>query len=149
MTSAIQVARAAAQTISDAPDGTFTCGRLVATWRVLPDAEAAKMAEVAVVVVPRSVETVTADRGGRHDDVTLTIGVQQRVGRDMDTDVGRLVETTQEIADYLWRRDLSGLPSAKWVRSRIEPIYSPEHLAEHRVYTGVLVVVYRVHGGGR
>ena len=55
-----------------------------------------------------------------------------------------MLALVDEIAAFLKRRSLAGAPGAAWVRSVNEPVYSPEHLAENRLFTSVLTVTYRV-----
>jgi len=51
-----------------------------------------------------------------------------------------------QIAAYLRRRPLAGVPGATWVRTLNDPVYAPEHLAQQRVFTSVLTVMYRMIG---
>ncbi len=41
---------------------------------------------------------------------------------------------------------LAATPHAVWVRTRNDPVYAPEHLAEQRAFTSVLTVTYRSVG---
>jgi len=72
--------------------------------------------------------------------------VQKKLGKDLDTEVAALCGLMDQIADYLRRRALPGVPGAAGVRTQNEPVYAPEHLAEQRVFTSVLTVTYRAIG---
>jgi len=78
--------------------------------------------------------------------VQIDIGVQKKLGKDLDAEVPVLCGLVDEIAAFLKRRPLQATPYAVWVRSANEPIYAPEHLAEQRVFTSILTVTYRAMG---
>ncbi len=74
----------------------------------------------------------------------MDIGVQQKLGKDLDSEVASLSTLMDQIADYLRRRPLTAAPFAAWVGIANEPVYAPEHLAEQRAFTSVLTVTYRI-----
>jgi len=124
--------------------GTFTPA-FTAQRRVLPVYELSELADLRVTVVPKSVEITGSTRAASQHDLTIDIGVQQRVPPESDVDdvvleLGGLVDA---IADYLRRRELGQLPGVNWVRTTNDPVYAPEHLTERRVFTSVLTVTYR------
>ena len=110
--------------------------------RVLPDYELADLKDLRVTVVPRGVEITGASRTLSQHDVQIDVGVQKKLlaGTDLDTEVAALCGLVEEIAAFLKGRRLTG---AAWVRTANEPVYSPEHLAEKRLFTSVLTVTYR------
>ena len=79
-------------------------------------------------------------------DCQIDIGVQQKLGKDLDAGVATLCNLVEAIAAYLRRRPLAATPHAVWVRSRNDPVYAPEHLADQRAFTSVLTVTYRSVG---
>ena len=111
--------------------------------RVLPEYELADLKDLRVTVVPAAVEIEGASRTLSQHDVRIDVGIQKKLGKDLDTEVPVLCELVDEIAAFLKRRPLQATPFAAWVRSVNEPIYAPEHLAEQRVFTSVLTVTYR------
>ena len=111
--------------------------------RVLPEYELADLKDLRVTVVPSSVEIEGASRVLSQHDVRIDIGIQKKLGKDLDAEVPVLCGLVDEIAAFLKRRPLAAAPHAAWVRSANEPIYAPEHLAEQRVFTSVLTVTYR------
>lgn len=120
---------------------TFTAAR-----RALPAFDLADLADLHVTVVPRAVETAAASRSFTQHDYLIDVGVQKRVsaGSDVEADVAVLSGLVEQIVAFLRGRSLAGVPGAAWVRSVNEPVYSPEHLAEKRLFTSVLTVTYRL-----
>ena len=112
--------------------------------RVLPDYELADLKELRVTVVPGSVEIEGASRALSQHDLLIDIGIQKKLGTDIDTEVAELCGLVEEIGDYLKRRSLQSVPDAVWVKSMNDPIYASDHLAEQRTFTSVLSVTYRV-----
>jgi hypothetical protein len=119
---------------------------LNAQRRVLPQFEPEELSDLQVSVVPKRLEITGATRAASQYEIAIDIGVQRRLGRDLDAEVAELGTLVDQIADYLRRRPLSGIPGIPglaWVSTVNEPVYSPEHLAEQRVFTSVLTVTYR------
>ena len=112
--------------------------------RVLPDCELADLKDLRVTVVPRGVEITGASRTLSHHDVQIDIGVQKKVGNDLDADVTELLGLVEEIAEFLTRRPLAAVPQACWVKTANEPVYAPDHLAEKRLFTSVVTLTYRL-----
>ena len=124
--------------------GTGTFSQAIAPQRmVLPEFGLEDLADLRVTVVPKAVEVTGSTRSVCQHDVQIDIGVQKKLGKDLDAEVPALCELVDEIAAFLKRRPLGAAPHAAWVRTANEPIYAPEHLAEQRVFTSVLTVTYR------
>ena len=111
--------------------------------RVLPDFELADLAGLKVTVVPKGMEIAGASRSLSQHDVQIDVGVQKKIGSDLDTEVAALCGLVEEIAAFLKGHRLAGLAGVAWVRTANEPVYSPEHLAEKRLFTSVLTITYR------
>jgi len=111
---------------------------------VLPDFELSDLQDLRVTVVPRAVEITGSSRTMSQHDVQIDVGVQKKLGTDLDTEVAELVGLVEEIAGFLQRRPLSAAPQACWVRTANEPVYAPDHLAEKRLFTSVLTLTYRL-----
>ena len=118
-------------------------GAIAAQRMVLPEFELADLAELKVAVVPRSVLITGGTRAASQYDVAVDIGLQKKLGKDLDAEVATLGTLVDQIADHLRRRPLQQAPGAAWVSIANEPVYAPEHLAEQRVFTSVLTVTYR------
>jgi hypothetical protein len=141
----IDIADAVTAELNAAPSGTFDPA-ITAVRRVLPEFELSDLAELKVSVVPKAVEINGSTRSASQFDLQVDIGVQKKLGKDLDTEVAALCGLMDQIAGYLRRRTLAAAPHAAWVRTQNDPVYAPEHLAEQRVFTSVLTVTYRAIG---
>jgi len=110
---------------------------------VLPEFGLEDLADLRVTAVPKAVEISGSTRSISQYDVQIDIGVQKKLGKDLDAEVAELCGLVDEIADFLKLRSLADAPYAAWVRSANEPVYAPEHLAEQRVFTSILTITYR------
>jgi len=142
MSLVIDIADAVATELNAAAPGTFS-EAFTADRKVLPAHELSNLADLKVTVVPKAVEISGSTRSASQYDITVDIGVQKKLGKDLDSEVPVLSTLVDEIADYLRRRPLSAAAFAVWVRTVNEPVYVPEHLAAQRVFTSVLTVTYR------
>ncbi len=138
----IDIADAVAAELNAAPAGTFD-PPIAAVRRVLPEFELSELADLKVSVVPKSVQITGATRATSQYEIAVDIGIQKKLGKDLDAEVAALGTLVDQIADYLRSRQLSAAPFAAWIRIANEPVYAPEHLAEQRVFTSVLTVTYR------
>jgi len=112
--------------------------------RVLPEYELADLKDLRVTVVPAAVEITGASRTLSQHDVRIDIGIQKKLGKNLDTEVAQLCGLVDEIAEFLKRRPLQATPYAVWVKTANEPIYAADHLAQQRAFTSVLSITYRV-----
>jgi hypothetical protein len=142
MALAIDIADAVTAELNTAPAGTFDPA-FTAARRVLPEFDLPDLAELKVSVVPKSVQITGSTRAVGQFDCQIDIGVQKKLGKDLDTEVAALCGLMDQIAAYLRQRALPGVRGAAWVRTENDPIYAPEHLAGQRVFTSVLTVTYR------
>ena len=140
----IDIADAVAAELNAAEPGTFS-EDVDAQRRVLPKFELADLKDLKVSVVPKGIEIENATRDARRCDISVDIGIQQKVGKDVDAEVERLCELVEQIADYLAARGLSasGMSGVALVSIANDPVYSTEHLADDLVFTSVLTVTYR------
>ncbi len=112
--------------------------------RVLPEYELADLKDLRVTVVPAAVEISGASRSLSQYDVRIDVGIQKKLGKNLDAEVAQLCGLVDEIAEFLKRRPLQSATYAAWVRTANEPVYAPDHLAEKRLFTSVLTLTYRV-----
>ena len=117
---------------------TFTAQRMVLPAFDLPD-----LAELKICIVPKSVTITASTRTASQYEIAVDIGIQKKLGKDLDAGVESLGTLVDEIADYLTRRPLAAAAFAAWTGIENEPVYAPEHLTEQRVFTSVLTVTYR------
>ena len=141
----LDIADAVAAELNAAPPDTF-CQAFTARRRVLPEFDLEALSELQVTVVPKGVEITGATRTASQREIAVDIGLQKKLGADLESEVAELLELTERIAAYLSRRRLAAAPQAAWVAVANEPVYSPEHLAEQRAFTSVLTVTYRALG---
>ena len=136
------VADAVATELNYAPGGTFS-EPFTARRLVLPEFDLAALAELRVTVVPKSLQITGTTRSASRYDIGVDIGVQKKLGKDLDAEVAQLGTLVDQIADHLRNRPLALAPYALWAGTANEPVYAPEHLAEQRVFTSVLTLTYR------
>ena len=115
-----------------------------AVRRVLPEYELADLKDLRVTVVPAAMEISGASRSLSQHDVRIDVGIQKKLGKNLDAEVALLLGLVDEIAEFLKRRPLQSAPWAVWVRTVNEPVYAPDHLSERRLFTSVLTTTYRV-----
>ena len=142
MATIIDIADAVAATLN-APGEPGFSQSFTAQRKALPAFELADLAGLHVTVVPKAVEVTGASRSLSQHDYQIDVGAQQKLGSDLEADVAALCGLVEEIAAFLGRRPLTGAAGVAWVRSANEPVYSPEHLAEKRLFTSVLTITYR------
>jgi len=142
MSLVIDIADAVTTELNAAPAGTFDPA-IAAVRRVLPEFELADLTDLKVSVVPKSVVITGSTRAASQYEIAVDIGVQKKLGKDIDGEIASLSRLMDQVADYLRRRPLTAAPFAAWIGIANEPVYAPEHLAEQRVFTSVLTVTYR------
>ena len=117
---------------------------LVVSCRVLPEFELAELKALSVTVVPKSVDIANITRQSSSFTVAIDIGIQQKIGKDTDTEVARLSGMVTEIVAFMNRRKLTNQPAAVFVSIANEPVYAPEHLSEKRLFTSIVTLHYKV-----
>jgi len=136
------IADAVVTELGVAPPGTFS-ETFTAERCVLPEFDLQDLAELKVTVVPKSVEITGSTRAASQYEIAVDVGVQKKLGKDLDAEVAALGMLVDEVADYLRKRTLDQAPFAMWIGITNDPVYAPEHLAEQRVFTSILTVTYR------
>ena len=117
---------------------------LVVTRRVLPEYQIADLKALTVTVVPKSVDISNITRNSSSFEVAVDVGIQQKIGKDTDTEVTRLSGVVSEIVAFLNRRKLTNVSGAIFVSIANEPVYAPEHLSEKRLFTSIITLTYKV-----
>ena len=73
------------------------------------------------------------------------MGVQKKLPAEGEqAEIDALLDLVEQIADHLRLKRLPGAPAAAWAGIAHEPVVSGESLEQHRVFTSVLSVTYRV-----
>lgn len=109
-----------------------------------PVVELPALAAVKVTVIPKSLAISAATRADGFHDCAIDIGVQRKVNPDEPAEIDALMKLVEEIADHLRMKRLDEAPNAAWLTLENEPVFAPEHLEQHRQFTSVLTVTYRV-----
>jgi hypothetical protein len=101
--------------------------------------------DLRVSVVPRTVGIAAASRDSSTFECAVDVGVQQKLPAEGEqAAIDALLTLVEEIADHLRLKRLPDAPEAAWVGIAHEPVVSSESLEQHRVFTSVLSVTYRV-----
>jgi hypothetical protein len=104
-----------------------------------------ELGELRVSVVPRTTTVIAASRESSTYEHVLDVGVQKKLpAEDDQAAIDELLELTEAIGDRLRHTRLAGFPEAAWAGLAHEPVVSSESLEQHRVFTSVLSVTYRV-----
>ena len=101
--------------------------------------------DLCVSVVPRTVGIAAASRDSSVFECVIDVGVQQKLPPENEqAEIDALLDLAEEIADRLRLTRLPGAPEAAWAGIAHEPVVASESLEQHRVFTSVLSVTYRV-----
>jgi len=111
----------------------------------LPKATLEDLASLLVSVVPKADVTETSTRGHDEGNYTLDVAVQARLTKSGDEEIQEadaLMTFVEELKAHLRRLVLQpdGYEPSVAVTVRNEPIYSVDHLDEHRVFTSLVTV---------
>ncbi len=109
-----------------------------------PVVELPALETVKVTVIPKSLAISAATRTDGFYDCAIDIGVQRKVNPDEPAELDALMKLVEEIGDHLRNRRLDGLAIAAWLSLENEPVFAPDHLEQHRQFTSVMTVTYRV-----
>jgi hypothetical protein len=137
----VSLADAVASQINDAPPGTFSLP-FTAQRLHQPSFTLQELQDLRVSVVPRSVTVAAGSRDSSIFECIIDIGIQRRIGSDSDVDL--LLDLAEQIIDHLRLRRLAALPDAAWAGLAHEPVVAAEHLDQHRQFTSVITVTYKV-----
>ncbi|NUQ51367.1 MAG: hypothetical protein HUU19_01565 [Phycisphaerales bacterium] len=98
--------------------------------------------ELRVSVVPRTTGITAASRDSSTFECIIDVGVQKKVADEAEID--GLLDLVEELADHIRLKRLPDATDAAWVGIAHEPVVSSEALEQHRAFTSVLSVTYRV-----
>ncbi|GJQ30439.1 MAG: hypothetical protein HBSAPP03_23230 [Phycisphaerae bacterium] len=101
--------------------------------------------DLRVSIVPRTIAIAAASRDSSTFECVLDVGVQKKLPAEGDAaEIGGLLDLVEAIADHVRLKRLPDAPDAAWIGIAHEPVVSSESLEQHRVFTSVLSVTYRV-----
>lgn len=109
-----------------------------------PVVELPALGTVKVTVIPKSLAISAASRADGFYDCAVDVGVQRKVNPDEPAELDALMRLVEEIGDHLRFRRLEDLSVAAWLSLENEPVFAPDHLEQHRQFTSVMTVTYRV-----
>lgn len=101
----------------------------------------AELQELRVSVVPRTTTIAAASRDGAQFECVVDVGVQKKIGEGGEEEIVPLLDLVEQIADRLRGQRLG---EAAWAGMAHEPVVASESLEQHRVFTSVLSVTYRI-----
>ena len=130
----------AKQVVTEINAHTFTTA-ITAVRKYLPEFDLKDMATLHCTVVPKSMETVTANRAAEQDDIAIDVVLQKLADPADLAAVDALASLAQEVADFFARHTLTD-GSASWVRTE-QVIYSQDHMSEKRLFTNLLTFTFR------
>ena len=108
----------------------------------------AELESLRVSVVPRASAITSASRKQSQYDCSIDIGIQQRLQPSEPSheqgQIDALLDLVEEIVDHLRFERLADFPDAAWAGIEHEPLVATEHLDQHRQFTSILTVNYRV-----
>jgi hypothetical protein len=112
----------------------------------LPKFDQANSADLQVLVVPKSDARVPASRGYDSCDLTVDIGVMQRVegtAAEEQAALDDLMEFVEMLKEFLSRRRPTGYPAAICTATKNDPIYDADKL-DNRIFLTVINATFSV-----
>lgn len=125
------------------PSGGVLGTQFVAARHYRPQFDLADLKALRVSVVPKGIAIASLGRASNQHDVAVDVAVQKKVDPASVAELDGLMLLVERIADFFRLRRLSALPAAAWIKTENAPVYAPEHLEQHRVFTSVLTLTYR------
>ena len=127
---------------------TFTAERWYVPIRDLKDLT--NETEPTISVVPLTIEGTLLTRGGAFmEQYQIGIGIQKSIGKgqmsnqDIIAATDPMMTFSEELMNFFAAKALLSFPSAFCTQHKLEPIYSPQHLDERRVFTSVLTLTLK------
>jgi hypothetical protein len=134
--------------LNGAPAGTFGLA-FTAESADLPLHDLAELATLKVLVVPSGTDSEIETRSTSRHEITVDVAVQKHLAQadaaGEKAEIRTLRNLVEAIGDFLERGRLGNPAFAAWLKTQNQPIYSPDHLREMRVFTSVLHVTYRTN----
>ena len=115
-----------------------------ATTKLVPVSELKDLDVLTITVVPATAVTERLTRTAKTTDVTVDIGVQQKVAGTSPDECKGPADACEVVLDFLWGRALSTMSAAHFVSASIDPVCDHELLQKLLVFSSVVKVTYRV-----
>ena len=104
----------------------------------LPEVDRSELATLHVTVAVQSMALESLTRSARRWVYKIDIGLQKRVDPANTAELDGLMGLLEAIGEHFLGAQLTTMPQAVCTGCENEPPYSPEHLAQKRVFTGVI-----------
>lgn len=137
-----QTADAVTAELNNAEPETFSQA-FTAIRKAIPTHTLKELADLKVIVVPKSVEIEKANRIQDMYTVAVDVGIEKKLSTDIEAEAAALSQLTGEIVEYITRRPLADMPGLKWHNTQNPAIYDLEMLEEMRVFLSVVTVSYK------
>ena len=118
-----------------------------ATRTYLPKFDPTSSAALQVQVVPKSDARTPGSRGFDACEMTIDIGVMQRVeGTEAEEQaaIDSLMDLVEQVKEFLSRRRPTDYPAAICTAVKNEPLYSVDELDGHRVFLTVISTIFQL-----
>lgn len=109
-----------------------------------PQFELPELKELKVSVVPKGITITSLGRTSNQNDAAVDVAVQKKVDPADAAELDGLMLLVEKIADFFRLRRLTEMPTAAWIKAENVPVYSTEHLEQHRVFTSVLTLTFMI-----
>lgn len=135
----LQIADAVVATLNALPDLGLNAER-----KYVPVHEIKDLTAMRTTVVPRELSLVALSRHSDDFDYVIDVAVQKRVPGVEPGNLDPYMFLMEQILDAFRGRRLDQFDAALCVRATNLPIFEPTHLDEHRVFTSVVSLTFRV-----
>lgn len=145
----IEIADAVVAAMNAKSDAGELSERFAAERLYVPIHRAEELTDLRVSVVPRELSMVILTRGSDDFTYTIDVAVQKKIGQGKMTPAeikaacDPLMLLSEEIADLFRGREFLASIPGRFVGLTNSPIFVPDHLDEHRVFTGVVSPQFR------
>jgi hypothetical protein len=149
----IDIADAVVSELNTAAGGGGFSQTFTAQRQYVPIFDLAELKDRHVTVVPRGAAIQSSGRDRNQHDVQIDVAVQKKQVPGPPGEVGTpetnaqfdpLMKLVEEIADFFRLRRLASPANTIWIKTEHSTLYSPEHVEQHRQFTSVITLTFRV-----
>ena len=123
-----------------------------ATKTYNPEFDVKNASTLQVQVSPISYETQKENRIQTRDDIVISIGLQKKISIDTTTgsftqsEVEAMMETVEDMLNGIRGFDIDAPIRAHQTSAIAQPLFYPDHLYDHAIYTGIILLSYYTSG---
>ena len=144
---AVQVAEAVKDLLNAAPQGTFSMS-FTAIRSYAEQRDLSALRDLTVTVVPKTRTEEPVSRGVVTEDVEVDVAIQKALAKSADpiaelAEKDALMELAEQVQAFFRFQRLDS-PAAGWIGTEPNPLWSPEHMREKRLFTSVFTVTVRL-----